>query len=385
MAEPRRVIVCTLGGDRNPWELPVSWFVGSRWIGGGVRTLHELAVAIAATGRPVELRGMVFKPALDELRAATGTLPLLTRESRRPTADDLVIVPEGWTDPMAYARLAFSPARTVLLLLAPPGLFGWSFAPGWSRPSALTVDLTQLARPEYFQAMASLGFELWTSSQQLAVTAREAGVGCTWIGNGQPGVPAPAREKTVDVVWIEDNKWAPFARQVAARLHVAHRPIPSSPHAELLRQLGAGRVLLWPSRIEGHARIAVEARAVGTVPVVLSTNPYAAGFNEEGGCVVVDSLEEMPAAVHALLAQPSRLAELSTRAVKTAREQLDWGAYLARVDGALSRPAPHDAGRSARATIGSQFEAVFAALRVAEARLWRPRLRRIVQRALQAL
>jgi hypothetical protein len=385
MAEPARVVVCTLGGDGNPWELPVSRFVGSRWIGGGLRTLHELAVAIAATGRPVELRGMVFKPTLDELSAATGTPPLLARESRRPSADDLVIVPEGWTEPMAYARLAFSPARTVLLLLAPPGLFGWSFAPSWSRPSALTVDLAQLARPEHFQAMASLGFELWTPSERLAETARAAGVACKWIGNGQPTVPAQGCVKTIDVVWIEDNKWASLARRVAAGLHVPHRSIPSSPHEDLLRQLGEGRVLLWPSRIEGHARISVEARAVGTVPVALSTNPYAAGLSEEGGCVVVDSLEDMPAAVHALLAQAGRLAELSTRAVKTAREQIDWSTYLTRVDGALSQPAPHDPGRGTRTVIGSQFEAVFAGLRVAEARLWRPRLRRIVQRALRAL
>ncbi len=135
MTEPARVVVCALGGDDNPWQLPASLFVERRWIGGGERALHELATAIAATGRTVELRGMVHKPTLDELSATAGARPLVGLEARRPAADDLVVVPEGWTEPLSYARIAFSPARAVLVILGPPGLVGWPFVAGWSPPS----------------------------------------------------------------------------------------------------------------------------------------------------------------------------------------------------------------------------------------------------------
>lgn len=360
MTKPARVVVCTVGGERNPWHLPASSFVERLWIGGGERSLHELATAIAATGRTVELRGMVHRPTLDELSAAAGARPLVGLDARRPAADDLVIVPEGWAEPLSYARLALSPARTVLLMLAPPGLFGWPFVSGWSPPSPLTVDFDRLARPEHFRAMAGLGFELWTSSRGIAEAARAAGVPCTWIGSGHPAPVAEPVEQTIDVVWLEDNRWAPLAREVATRVEVSHRAIPPSNHAELLRQLGAGRVLLWPSRVEGSARIPTEARALGTVPVALTTNPYATGLDEQGGCVVVDSVEELPPAIHALLADPDRLAELSARAIRTAREQIDWPAYVGRVEAALARPAPLDPDRDGRAAIGSELDALLA-------------------------
>jgi hypothetical protein len=357
---PSRVVICTLGGDRRPWELPASEALRPTWIHGGVRSLHELAVAIATTGRTVELRGMVFKDALDELAAAAGARPATGLKARRPTADDLVIVPEGWGEPLAYARVAFSAASPVLLMLAPPGLFGWPFVSGRTPPSPISVPLNSLARPEHFHGMAALRFELWSGSHGVAEAARSAGVECTWIGHGNPSPISCVADKTIDVVWLEDNRWAPLAREVAARLDVPHRSIRSNRHHAVLQELGAGRVLLWPSRVEGHARILNEARSLGTVPVALATNRYATGLTEAAGCAVVDTLEELPGAIHKLLRETDRLAELSSRGITAAREEVNWSAYVSRVDAAVARERA-DPSRSGWADIGRRIDEVWGA------------------------
>lgn len=96
---------------------------------------------------------------------------------------------------------------------------------------------------------------------------------------------------------------------------------------------------------------------MGAVPVTLDTNPYAVGLDDAGGAVTVSTLEEMPAAVAELLEDPRRLGRLAARAMKTAREQVDWNAYVARVDAALSRRPAVDPSRAARGEIGRAVEA----------------------------
>jgi hypothetical protein len=206
---------------------------------------------------------------------------------------------------------------------------------GWSLPDPLKVSLDAVGRAEHFRAMAACGFELWSNSTGIAMASRGAGVECADIGVGwSMELPDPPA-KEVDVVALEFNKWAPLSRQVLASLDADCRMIPPVDHARLLQELGKSRLLVWPSRIEGWDRIQCEARAMGTVPVSLRSNPYATGHTEANGAVLVDRLEDMPHAVQSLLADPGSLEALSRRAVVSAREQVDWDSYVKRVNAAL--------------------------------------------------
>jgi hypothetical protein len=352
-SDRRKVIVWTTGEHPVGWRLPPAIPYAGRWIPGGVRTLHELAVAIAVTGRTVELRGLVLSSALEELSTAAGAGPALPTESRRPDIGDVVIVPEAIFDPLELARLVLSGARVVLVVLAPTGLIGWPLVGGHVPASPLEVDPQSLARPEHFSAMAALGIGCWTHMLRIQELAAEAGVGFHFIGNGDPLPPPAPAQKNVDVVWLKANRWAPLAEQVAPRLDASVDAVGEVGHAELLRRLGAARILLLPSRIEGHGRIAAEARAAGTVPVALDSNVFATGLTEEHGAVTVETLEDMPSAIHALLADPGRLAELAERGRRSAREQLDWATFVRRVDeGLRDLDASGDPGAEARAAMG---------------------------------
>lgn len=356
------IVICTLGGDRNLWHLPRSHFTDRISIGGGERLLYELAVAVAATGREVELRGDLSEPVLAEMCRSAGVSPKTEMGPRLPESGDLVIVPEGWRDPAAYARIALSPARSVLLILAAPGLFGWPFVEEWSRPDPLVVDPAKLARPEHFHGMAAMGFELWADSPGIVDAARTADVDCALIGSGRP-VPYPDLiEKRYDVVWLEENPWAPLARSVADRLPISRCPIPETGREEMLHMLGAGRILIWPSRVEGQALAQIEARAMGTVPVALDTNPFAVGLDEEGGAVLVSSVEEMAPAIERLLSRPDDLAERSERAVRSARAQTDWRTFVAGVDDVLSAMEERNGGHAARSGVGRALRHHYEAL-----------------------
>lgn len=96
---------------------------------------------------------------------------------------------------------------------------------------------------------------------------------------------------------------------------------------------------------------------MGTVPAVLNSNPFAVGFDEENGALAVASVEEMPAPVMALLRDEARLSQLAERGMRTARTQVDWDAYIARVDDALRRPPCEDPAREARAAVGTRLMA----------------------------
>ncbi len=314
--------------------------------------MHELAVAIAAGGHAVEIRGRVAADEVAELSAAAGAGPELPSEPRDIAADDVVLVPEGLSDPLLWSRLVLSPARVVVLMLAPPGLFGWPFVDGWVPAPAPDVLLDTLARPQHFQAMAALGLEIWTHMPHLAELARDAGVPCAFIGNGRP-LPYPEPQaKRYDVAMITRRPWGPRAQTVVERLGPQiSRVCIEGTNADVLRQLGQSRILIHPLHIEGNSRIGYEARSMGTVPIALQSNAFAVGLNDAGGAVTVPSLDDMPEAVAALLADPARLGELRERGMATARRQLDWPTYVSRVNDALNSGRA-DPGRAARATIG---------------------------------
>src|SRR4051812_13848056 len=363
MPDAGRVVVFIPCGETG-WELPGAVPVDHGWLGGGRRTMHELAVAIACSGRAVEMRGEVHLTALEELAEAAGARPDLPELPRAPAATDTVIVFEGIEDPLLFARLAVSPARVVLLLLAPPGLFGWAFTEGWTLPDPLTVDIAAVARPEHFRGAAALGFELWTNSPGIAAAATAAGLDCCMIGRGRPRLPEPPGRKDVDVLLLENNRWAPLARPVAGDLAargIRTEAVGSVGHAAMLERIGRARTLIHPMRVEGNSRIAHEARLLGTVPVVLDSNPFSAGMDAASGTVAVASTEDMTGAVATLLADPRRLDGLAAAGRESARAEVEWGPYVERVDAALATPRD-DPGRAARAGIGTALREAHAGM-----------------------
>ncbi|TMD58664.1 MAG: glycosyltransferase family 4 protein [Chloroflexi bacterium] len=322
--------------------------------------MHELAFAATAAGHRVELRGLVHGPTFRSFVDATSVAPEVAAEPRDPEPDDVVILPEGIVESHAYASVALSGARPILLMLAPPGLFGWPFTAAWELPDPSTVPLESLARPEHFQAARALGFELWTHSRPLAAAAHAAGVPCEWLGTGRPGAVPVANGRMHDIAVVLSNRWAPIAREIAARTRASVLFIEDVDNDAMLAMLSTARVLVWPSRVEGHSRVQCEARLVGAVPVALASNPYAEGLDTDGGAVVVETVDEMPFAIERLLADPGRLATLSQNAMRSSRDQTDWGAYVRRVSMVLADTGV-DPARGARGAIGRDAARLYRA------------------------
>ena len=345
-----------LVGDAHHGRLAESRFADKPFVPGGERTSMLLAFAAAVAGHEVELRGWLHEPTFRRLADATGAAPKVELDARPPDADDLVVVPEGWKDPLEYLQIALSPARVAMFVLAAPGLFGWDFTERWSQPDPLTVDLDDVARPEHFAAMRALGFELITHSPGIVAAAAEGGAECRLLGTGQPWPMPELAAKSVDAVGLLANRWAPFVREVAADLDEADL-VEEAPNAEILARMTQARVLIWPSRIEGHARIPHEARSVGCVPVALSTNPFAVGLDEDHGAVVVGDVSELAQSIRDVLADAPRLDALSRRAIETARDEIAWQPFVERVTAWLATTTPPDPARPARAGAGAALRA----------------------------
>jgi hypothetical protein len=120
----------------------------------------------------------------------------------------------------------------------------------------------------------------------------------------------------------------------------------------LLELFGRARVLVHPMRVEGRSRIACEARAMGAVPVALSSHRFGVGLDAAGGALTVDAVDEMPGAVADLLGAPDRLGQLSAAGMRSARDEVGWSAFVERVDAALGEPAGDAVARSAPAGVG---------------------------------
>lgn len=352
-------LVVNAVGDAAGGRLAESRFVERPFLPGGEHNLYELAFAASALGYDVELRGWLDRPSFERMADGAGTAPRTDLPPRRPEADDLVVVPEGWRDPLDYARLLLSPARLAIFVLAAPGLFGWPFVESWEAPDPLTVDLERLARAEHFRGMAACGLRLLTHSPGLVEAAEAAGVDCAFVGTGRPNwSPPDVPEKTVDVAAVLDNRWGPFATGVLDELEgVTVDPIETVSNAELVARLARARILVWPSRIEGHATIPWEARGVGCVPVALSSNRFAVGLDPAHGAVLVDTVPELAPAIRGLLEDPQRLAQLAKLGRETAPAEVDWESYLQRVGRFLRAPGGEDAASGPRAGMGDALGA----------------------------
>jgi len=319
-------------------------------------------VAIAATGRDVELRGDIDMALLKELSTPVGASPIINLPARPATSDDLVIIPDGDCHILRFAIAALSPAQCIIFMLGPPGIVGWSFDPEWCAVDPLTVPPSEVGTERQFKAMAACGFMLWTNSAGLAAAAHVSGTACVDIGVGWPSTPHPTQKREFDVVALEHNRWAPLAHQILDDLPVTTHWIPNVPHKQLQEELGRGKILAWPSRIEGWARIQCEARIMSTVPVALNTNRFAVGLTPACGAVTADSVEKIGLIIEQLLADPNRLNTLSERAQRSAQEQVDWASYVMRVDSALRAITIRDEGTAARSTMGASVQHWAAAI-----------------------
>jgi Glycosyl transferases group 1 len=352
------VVVGTVDPHPVTWGLAPAELHERTGIPGGIRTMHELAVAAAASGRSVELRGAVSRPVFEALAGAAGARPELPAHARPPSARDIVVIPEGGEDPLRFARYVLSPARLVIALLAPPGQFGWPFVSPWRAQPHLTVALDTLARPEHFRAMAALGIDTWTHMTRVHELARAVGASCEFIGSGDPvGFGPPPAVKDIPVAYLEANRWRSLAEEVAHKLRTPARMIPAGDHETVMATLARARVLLLPARVEGDGRLLREARARGTVVVGLSSQVYATGLDEAAGAIAVDSLERMPEVVETLLGDPERLRTLAEAGRRSALAQVDWARYVERVDAAIaaSEGREDDAAASARAEFGERL------------------------------
>jgi glycosyltransferase involved in cell wall biosynthesis len=192
--------------------------------------------------------------------------------------------------------------------------------------------------------------------------AEGTGLSCVLLGRGVPlPFPEPAAERDIDVLMLARSHWPDISRRLVEALEAAGlgvATLPVSGHSEVLEALGRARILVHPARAEANSRIVSEARAMGAVPVLVGSNPFAAGVDEQHGALPVGSFDELPAAVTQLLADPPRLELLSARGRGTARDELAWEPYVERVDRALSSPAAaRDPGRAARAGLGAALSA----------------------------
>lgn len=336
--------MCGVGGAAR-LGLPESrWDDVRTFVHGGERSLYELAFAASAAGYDVELRGYVSRIVYDEMAQLTGARPTVDLDLRAPTADDVVIIPEGWAEPERFVGVVGSPARVVLIQLAPIGLFGWVFddaqPPALDRAQAGPGGNVNTDR-EVATALA-LGFELWSNSRSLADEQAARGFACTWIGSGSPEAALPtATERPFDVAIIGGNRWEPRNARVIEALEGPVLVTEPGSNGEILRQLSSAKLLVHLARTEGHSRLGIEARRVGTVPVMDRANPYLAGGRAEDGLVLVGSEDEAVEACRRLLADPARLAELSTAGRAFAEGFVDWPSYVQRVGDALAnRPTP---------------------------------------------
>jgi hypothetical protein len=104
-------LVVNLVGDAEGGRLADSRLVDDPFTYGGVRICIALSFAAAEAGYDVELRGWIPRVTYDAFARATDASPRVGLPPRPPDPRDVVVIPEGWRDPLEYAQLALSPAR----------------------------------------------------------------------------------------------------------------------------------------------------------------------------------------------------------------------------------------------------------------------------------
>lgn len=331
-----RLVVLLALDHRDPLLLAPARLHDPTWIQGGVRELHELAVAAAAAGYEAEVRGDFHGPLLDRLCAAAGVRVRMPDTPRSAEPDDIVCVPDGIPDPTFYLRVALMRSTPVYTALAPPGLFGWSFVPEWRHVDALDIDTASVGLPEHCRVIHSFGFRVWSNASTTAGAFVESGVTATVIGEASPLPIPPEPPKDVDVVTVGANRWASLTRTALDGFRGTWRELPEMPHERLITELGRGHVFVHCSRIEGHSRLGVEARLMGTCCVGLASNRFAVGFDETAGGAKAERIDEVADVVERMLADPEDLKRRQQLARATATENMNWPAFVRRVGDAVA-------------------------------------------------
>jgi hypothetical protein len=331
----RFVVVLDLD-DLDPLQLARARLHDHPLIPGGVRVMHELAVAAAAAGFESEVRGAVHGPTLAELCAAAGVRVGTPHEPRAADPDDILCVPDGLDDPTLFIRVAMTRSRSVYLAMGPPGLVGWSFVPGWRQVDPLDIDVDTVGLPEQCRAIDVLGFRVWANAPPVADAFVAAGVPATILHEGWCVDRLPEPQKDVDVVTVGENRWASITRRALEGFSGSWRELPPMGHKQLMEELGRGRIFVHCARIEGHSRLATEARLMGTCCVGLSSNRFAVGFDEDAGGAMVDRPENVVGVVERMLADPDELGRRQARARAQARSTTDWSTFVQRVGDALA-------------------------------------------------
>ena len=307
-----------------------------QWIPGGVRVLHELAVAAAAAGFESEVRGDFHGQVLARLCAAAGVRVGTPDEPRAAEPDDIVCVPDGITDPTVYIRVALMRSRSVYLAMGPPGLVGWSFTPGWRYIDSLDIDVDTVGLPAQCRAIDALGFRVWANAPPIADAFLAAGVPATILHEGWCVDIPQEPQKDVDVVTVGATRWVSINRRALEGFSGTWRELPPMRNEQLITELGRGRVFVHCARIEGHSRLATEARLVGTCCVGLASNRFAVGLDEDAGGALADRPEDVVGVVERMLADPEDLRRRQARARAQARSTTDWKLFVQRVGDALA-------------------------------------------------
>ena len=245
-------------------------------------------------------------------------------------------VPDGMVDPTFFIRVALMRSRPVYLAMGPPGLVGWSFTPGWRYIEALDIDVDTVGLPEQCRAIDALGFRVWANAPPIAEAFLAAGVPATILHEGWCVTSPQEPQKDVDVVTVGENRWVSITRRALEGFSGTWRELPSMRNEQLMTELGRGRVLVHCARIEGHSRLATEARLMGTCCVGLASNRFAVGFDEHAGGALVDRPEDVVGVVERMLADPDELRRRQARARAQARSTTDWKPFVQRVGDALA-------------------------------------------------
>ncbi|WP_372753005.1 glycosyltransferase family 4 protein [Mariniflexile sp.] len=117
-----------------------------------------------------------------------------------------------------------------------------------------------------------------------------------------------------------------------------HHWIPSLPHSEVLKQMQAHDVLLFPSLFEGFGLVITEAMSQGT-PVITTdrtAGPDIIEHDTNGWLVEAGSTLALQACLETLIANPQKIIDAGKAAIETARQR-PWSVYGKELAEAIQR------------------------------------------------
>ena len=337
---PQRVVVICPHASHDFLQLPAASFPSDKdFASGGERSLYEIAAAASVAGFEVEIRGDIQKEIFQTVMKSANASPATPNKTRRIDPEEILIFPEVLPIDQ-LASYALSGATLYLFMLSPIGLISWDGSEDWVQEDILEVPFEKLCQPIGFQSFFQFGCNILTHARGIAVMAKAAGVPINFIGESSPVERPDLRNRNFDVAIVSENRWSGQSEKVLAELEgFSVKKISRIPKLySLAGELSEAKILIFPSRVEGRSRICREARSVGTVPVVLSTNPFNTVEDWGEGVVFADDLSQMALRIRELLQDELSLGELSRAAIGASQVSEKWEAFISAVKQALSDP-----------------------------------------------